>query len=101
MSRFDATGQVPVDKWTAAPRLTTSPQAKHNNRSGQLICDATVTIQGGRERGLILHKLIEEVLSGETAETMPALVARAEALVLVLGPSLPTSLRHQQPLEFL
>ena len=38
MSRFDATGQVPVDKWTAAPRLTTSPQAKHNNRSGQLIC---------------------------------------------------------------
>ena len=37
MSRFDATGQGPVDKWTAAPRLTTSPQANHNNRSGQLI----------------------------------------------------------------
>ena len=37
MSRFDATGQVPVDKWTAAPRLTTSPQANHNNKSGQLI----------------------------------------------------------------
>ena len=37
VSRFDATGQGPVDKWTAAPRLTTSPQAKHNNRSGQLI----------------------------------------------------------------
>ena len=26
--RFDATGQSPVDKWTAAPRLTTSPQAQ-------------------------------------------------------------------------
>ena len=26
--RFDATGQCPVDKWTAAPRLTTSPQAQ-------------------------------------------------------------------------
>ena len=37
MSRFDATGRKPVDKWTAAPRLTTSPQANHNNRSGQLI----------------------------------------------------------------
>ena len=37
VSRFDATGQGPVDKWTAAPRLTTSPQANHNNRSGQLI----------------------------------------------------------------
>ena len=44
-----------------------------------------VTIQGGRERGLILHKLIEEVLTGETAETIPALVARAEALIRVLG----------------
>ena len=37
VSRFDATGRKPVDKWTAAPRLTTSPQANHNNRSGQLI----------------------------------------------------------------
>ena len=26
--RFDATGRRPVDKWTAAPRLTTSPQGK-------------------------------------------------------------------------
>ena len=43
------------------------------------------TIQGGRERGLILHKLIEEVLTGETAETAPALVARAETLIRALG----------------
>jgi exodeoxyribonuclease-5 len=43
------------------------------------------TIQGGRERGLILHKLIEEVLTGETAETTPALVARAETLIWALG----------------
>ena len=42
-------------------------------------------IQGGRERGLILHKLIEEVLTGETAETMTALVARAEILIRSLG----------------
>ena len=47
--------------------------------------DATATIQGGRERGIVLHKLIEEVLTGETAETMPALVARAEALIIALG----------------
>ena len=40
-----------------------------------------VAIQGGRERGLILHKLIEEVLTGETMETVPALVARAETLI--------------------
>ena len=46
---------------------------------------APAAIQGGRERGLILHKLIEEVLTGETVETMPDLVARAEFLVSTLG----------------
>ena len=47
--------------------------------------DVAPTIQGGRERGVILHKLIEEVLTGETSETMPALVARAETLIRALG----------------
>ena len=44
-----------------------------------------VTIQGGRERGTILHKLIEEVLTGETAETQVDLTARAGALIRSLG----------------
>jgi ATP-dependent exoDNAse (exonuclease V) beta subunit len=43
------------------------------------------TVQGGRERGVLLHKLIEEVLTGETPETEPALVARAEALIRAIG----------------
>jgi ATP-dependent exoDNAse (exonuclease V) beta subunit len=43
------------------------------------------TIQGGRDRGLIIHKLFEEVLTGETAETAPALQARAETLIRALG----------------
>ena len=46
---------------------------------------AAATIQGGRERGTILHKLIEEVLTGETAETLPDLTARAETLIRALG----------------
>ena len=46
---------------------------------------AVATIQGGRERGTILHKLIEEVLTGETAETQLDLSARAETLIRVLG----------------
>ena len=45
------------------------------------------TIQGGRERGLIIHKLFEEVLTGETAETAPALQTRAETLIRALGRS--------------
>jgi len=43
--------------------------------------DAALAIQGGRERGLVLHKLIEEVLTGETGGTMPDLMARAECLI--------------------
>jgi exodeoxyribonuclease-5 len=42
-------------------------------------------VQGGRERGLILHKLFEEVLTGEIAEATAALVARAENLIRALG----------------
>ena len=42
-------------------------------------------VQGGRERGFILHKLIEEVLTGETAETLQDLRARAEVLINALG----------------
>jgi exodeoxyribonuclease-5 len=42
-------------------------------------------IQGGRERGLILHKLMEEVLTGESDEAFGALRARAEAFIGALG----------------
>jgi len=46
---------------------------------------AVAAIQGGRERGLILHKLIEEVLTGETAEAQLELVARAETQIRALS----------------
>ena len=45
---------------------------------------ASATIQGGSERGTILHKLIEEVLTGETAETLPDIIERAETLIRAL-----------------
>ena len=44
-----------------------------------------ITVQGGRERGLILHKLMEEVLTAETNETPAALVERAADLIRALG----------------
>ena len=43
------------------------------------------SIQGGRERGLILHKLLEEVLTGETAPDSAALTDRARSLIAALG----------------
>ena len=42
-------------------------------------------IRGGRERGLILHKLMEEVLAGETAGDEGPLQARASELITQLG----------------
>ena len=42
-------------------------------------------IRGGRERGLILHKLMEEVLIGETAEDAGPVQARAAELVAQRG----------------
>jgi exodeoxyribonuclease-5 len=49
--------------------------------------DAAAAVQGGRERGLILHKLMEEVLTGETPEAEAALTERAGDLIHALGQS--------------
>ena len=43
------------------------------------------SVQGGRERGLILHKLLEEVLTGETSDDVAALTERARALIVAIG----------------
>lgn len=42
-------------------------------------------IRGGRERGAIIHKLFEEVLTGELSETEVELTARAESLIAQMG----------------
>lgn len=47
--------------------------------------EARSVIRGGRGRGIILHKLIEEVLTGETEELTPEMTARAEALIRQIG----------------
>ena len=49
--------------------------------------EPAVSVQGGRERGLILHKLMEEVLTGETAATAAVLAERAGDLIRALGRS--------------
>jgi exodeoxyribonuclease-5 len=43
-------------------------------------------IQGGRERGIILHKLLEEVLTKETPESEHALITRAQELIRAADP---------------
>lgn len=46
---------------------------------------ARPAIRGGRERGAILHKLIEEALTGEVLDTAEALEIRALELIAELG----------------
>lgn len=45
----------------------------------------TTTVQGGAARGRVLHKLFEEVLTGESVESHPCLRARAASLIAELG----------------
>ncbi len=49
------------------------------------VLDAPAPVQGGRERGLILHKLMEEVLTEELDEAPERLSARAAELVRAFG----------------
>lgn len=49
--------------------------------------DATAVVQGSRERGLILHKLMEEVLTGETDADAAVLTERACELIRAAGRS--------------
>lgn len=46
--------------------------------------EAAIPVGAGRVRGLVLHKLMEEVLTGEAAEEPAALAARAEELLTQL-----------------
>jgi ATP-dependent exoDNAse (exonuclease V) beta subunit len=50
-----------------------------------IVFDEVTTVKGSRERGLILHKLLEEVLTGETAEELASLETRGKTLLAELG----------------
>ena len=76
------------------PRITRRSPSRHDNGAGPtesitiFAADgappvATPMVQGSSTRGLVLHKLLEEILTGETEECV--LAARAEAPLGQLG----------------
>ena len=81
MSRFDATGRGPVDKWTAAPRLTTSPQAQQQQqkRSTHLV-HKPVNSECSRQRAFAIWTL--GVLLLLAAVAAPAYAGQRVALVV-------------------
>jgi exodeoxyribonuclease-5 len=50
-----------------------------------MMTERPIAVQGGRERGLVIHKMLEEVLTGETEDHCAALIERAGTLIQTLG----------------
>ncbi|AUT75726.1 ATP-dependent endonuclease [Paraburkholderia hospita] len=66
---------------TSGPVLQSVQPEASADIEAALEAGLSATSQGGRERGLILHKLIEEVLTGETDDDARALRTRANELI--------------------
>jgi len=75
------------DETTASPVLqTATPDLIGPGEDGDsLETEGSIAVQGGRERGLVIHKLLEEVLTGETEDHRAALIERAGTLIQALG----------------
>jgi exodeoxyribonuclease-5 len=56
-----------------------------SDEEGSTPATARSELQGGVDRGLVLHKLLEEVLSRETVEDAASLTQRAEELIRQIG----------------
>ncbi|GJH14302.1 UvrD-helicase domain-containing protein [Caballeronia novacaledonica] len=69
------------DEGTSGPVLQAAPPEALQEIESVPEASPGAGIQGSRERGLILHKLFEEVLTGETDHDPAALAARAEELI--------------------
>lgn len=73
------------DETGASPRETEDGIWISDIETASPPAEAVASVQGGRERGLILHKLMEEILTGETADYEASLKDRAEELIRELG----------------
>ena len=88
--------------WRSPSRHEMPPGAAPSRDRNQIFADAAAfseqlplednapvagAVRGSRERGLVVHKLLEEALTGETADHAAALESRARDLLAQLGVS--------------
>jgi exodeoxyribonuclease-5 len=74
------------DEGVGSPLLAPAePAAVTTNLDEGAAEASSARVQGGRERGLLIHKLLEEVLNGEVADDPDSLLARAGVLIGMLG----------------
>ena len=75
--------------WDEGPvsgaREDVSPLVMPSDIEDSEIDDLPTAVQGGRNRGLVIHKLFEEALNGETDDATAALTSRAADLIAELG----------------
>lgn len=72
-------------RWTAPSSASTVVEDQERLEPEPDKAPTSEPIAGGATRGIILHKLIEEVLTGELIEEAGALARRAEVLAAELG----------------
>jgi len=89
------------DETAERPALETeTPAIRMADSENESIEESSpINVQGGRERGLLIHKLIEEVLTGETGETEEALRVRAATLIHALSNSVDDPTKDLVPAE--
>ena len=75
-SRSEATGSVEVER---------EPIFRSAESTEEAVETPVISVAGGATRGTILHKLMEEVLNGETQDGVDALEARALELMAQLS----------------
>ena len=64
---------------------TEGPEVLSGDEDVSTFLAAESKIRGSQDRGLVIHKLLEEVLSGEVAGDVESLTARAERLIREVG----------------
>jgi exodeoxyribonuclease-5 len=79
------------DEGSAARKSEGPPVVMQSEADEAAADDMPSLVQGGRERGLVIHKLLEEVLNGETSDAAGSLSARATELIGDLGKEVATN----------
>jgi ATP-dependent exoDNAse (exonuclease V) beta subunit len=70
------------ESMASAPAEMPAPDALIEDEDND---DTLPAVQGGAVRGRVMHKLFEEILTGETGDTLPGLCLRAAELISQLG----------------
>jgi len=91
--RWQAPSRAEGDGPIAPTVLEETTESRIDGAEQGMTTLAPPVVQGGRDRGLVMHKLFEEVLTGETDDAASALCTRSAELIEQLGAGLPSDPR--------